>query len=119
MYHGARLLSARLNEFLIKQKIQNTDIQDALLIIPALANIMPHNDFREGIPRQTKGFVFSDRFLFSFQRISGLDVGFSSSARCDKVNFPGNLNGLTVTVEDDGGNIVALDVERSSREIEG
>ena len=30
-----------------------------------------------------------------------------------------NLNGLTVTVEDDGSRIVALDVERSSREIEG
>ena len=84
-----------LNEFLIKQKIQNADIQDTFFIIPALANIMTHNDFRKGISRQTKRSVFSDCFLFSFQRISGLDVGFSSSARCDKVNLPGNLNGLT------------------------
>ena len=73
LYTAFYWLSARFNEFLIKQKIQNTDIQDALLIIPALTNIMPHNDFREEISRPTKKFVFSDRFLFSFQRISGLD----------------------------------------------
>jgi len=43
------LLSVQLNKFLIKQKIQNADVQDALLIIPAFTNIMLHNHFREGI----------------------------------------------------------------------
>jgi len=84
-----------LNDIRIKKEIQDTDIQDALFIIPALANIMPYNDFREEISRQTKRFVFSGCFLFSFQRVSRLDVGFSSSARCDKINLPGDLNGPT------------------------
>ena len=43
-----------LNQFRIQQKINQTDIQHAVVVVPAFADILADNDFREGIAGQSK-----------------------------------------------------------------
>ena len=43
-----------LNQLRIQQKINQTDVQHAIFIIPAFADVLTDNDFREGVSGQSK-----------------------------------------------------------------
>ena len=62
------------NNTLIQKKIDNPNIQYPVIIIPAFAYIMAHNDLGEGIAGQCKGLVFGFCFSCIVQSIGGLDI---------------------------------------------
>ena len=43
----------------IKKKVQNTDVQNTVIVIPTLADIMTHNNLREGISGKRERSVLS------------------------------------------------------------
>ena len=51
-----------LYKFLIQKEINHIDIQNAVIIIPTLADIVTHDDLRERIAGQREGLIFSDCF---------------------------------------------------------
>ncbi len=77
-----------LDEAVIKQEVDDADIEDAVVIIPTLADVMMHNNLREGIAGQRKGFVFCNRLFLRSQRIGRLNVGLLTTGGCDEVDFP-------------------------------
>lgn len=75
----------------IQQKIYDADIQNAVIIIPALADIMPYNELREGISGQGEGLVLCNGFFRGSQRVGRLDIGFLASGVRNKVYLPRHL----------------------------
>ena len=59
----------------IQQKVDDANIEDAVVIIPTLTNVMTHDDLREGITGQREGFVFRDCLFLCSQSVGGLNVG--------------------------------------------
>ena len=44
---------------IIKQKINNTNIQDTLVVIPTLMNVVANDYFRKRVTCQLKRFIFN------------------------------------------------------------
>ena len=89
----------------VQQEINDTDIENAVVIIPALADVVAHDDFREGIAGQRKRLVFGDGLFLRSQRISGLNVGLFAAGGRNEVDFPCNRRdssfGIFFTALDD------------------
>ena len=83
------------NKCVVQQKVDDADIEDAVLIIPAFTNIMAHNDLREGIAGQCERLVFGDCLFLRSQSIGRLNIGLFAAGGCNEVNFPCNLSGLS------------------------
>ena len=86
------------NKRVVQQKVDDADIEDAVLIIPTLTNIMAHNDLREGITGQCERLVFGDRLFLRSQSIGRLNIGLFAAGGCNEVNFPCNLSGLSLGI---------------------
>ena len=79
----------------IQQEVDDADIENAIVIIPALANVMTHDDFRERIAGQRKRLVFGDCVFLRSQRIGRLNVGLLTARGCNEVDFPRNRRDLS------------------------
>ena len=79
----------------IQQEVDDADIENAIVIIPALANVMTHDDFRERIAGQRKRLVFGDCLFLRSQRIGRLNVGLLTARGCNEVDFPRNRRDLS------------------------
>ena len=71
------------------------DIENAVIIIPTLADVMTHDDFRERIAGQRKGLILGDRLFLRSQRIGRLNVGLLAAGGCNEVDFPRNRRDLS------------------------
>ena len=76
----------------IQKEIQHADIQHTVIIVPPLADIVPDDDFGEGVAGQSEGPVLDLRLLLIRQGVGGLDIDFLATDGRHKVDFPGYLN---------------------------
>ena len=79
----------------IQQEVDDADIENAVVIIPTLANVMTHDDLREGIAGQREGLVFGDCLFLCSQCVGGLNIGLLAAGGCNEVNFPRNRRDLS------------------------
>ena len=49
----------------IKQEVDDADIENAIVIIPTLTNVMTHDDLRERITGQRKRLILGARLFLS------------------------------------------------------
>ena len=79
----------------IQQKVDDANIEDAVVIIPTLTNVMTHDDLRERITGQRKRLILGDRLFLRSQRVGRLNIGFLAAGGCNEVNFPRNWRDLS------------------------
>ena len=79
-----------LDKRVIQQEVDDADIEDAVVIIPTLANVMTHDNLREGIAGQREGLILGDCLFLRSKRISRLNVGLLTAGGCNEVDFPRN-----------------------------
>ena len=84
------LALADLDKRVIKQEVDDADIENAVVIIPTLANVMTHDNLRERIAGQRKRLILGDCLFLSSKRIGRLNVGLFAAGGCNKVDFPRN-----------------------------
>ena len=73
---------------IIQQEVDDADIENAVFVIPTLANVMTHDDLREGIAGQRKRLVFGDRLFLRSKRIGRLNICLLAAGGRNEVNFP-------------------------------
>ena len=82
----------------IQQKVDDADIEDAVVIIPALANVMAYDNLWEGITGKGERLVLGDCLFLCSQSVGGLNVGFLATGGCNEVDFPCNLSNLPLGI---------------------
>lgn len=80
----------RSNNGFIQQEVDDTNVENAVVIVPAFSDVVTDNDFREEISGQCKWPEFLNSFILCRKRIGRLNVCFSSSGISDKVNLSGD-----------------------------
>lgn len=60
-----------LDKRVIQQEVDDADIEDAIVIIPTFANVITHNDLREGITGQRERLVLGDCLFLRSQSVGG------------------------------------------------
>ena len=99
------LALADLDKRVIEQEVDDADIENAVVIIPTLANVMTHDDLRERIAGQREGLILGDRLFLCSQCVGRLNVGLLAAGGCNEVNFPRNRSDLSfdiflITIDD-------------------
>ena len=83
---------------IVQQKVNDADVQNAGIIIPAFANVMPDHDFWKRVSGQTEWLIFRDRFFLRFQCVGGLNIGLFAATGGNEIDLAGNLCQLTGSV---------------------
>ena len=99
-----------LDKLLIQKEINHIDIQNAVIIIPTLADIVTHNDLRERIAGQREGLILGDCLFLCSQCVGGLNVGLLAAGGCNEVDFPRNRSDLSFGIF-----LIAMECTRTIR----
>ena len=78
-----------LKQAIVKEKVDNPNVQNSVIIIPSFPYIMAHDDFGEGIAGQGKWFHFSIGFRWVFHSVGRLNIYLFSASGRNKVNLAG------------------------------
>ena len=84
----AVLLCAGSDKHVIQQEVDNSDIENTVVIIPTLANVMTHDNLRKRIAGQREGLVFGDCLFLGPQCVGGLNVGLLTTGGRNEVDLP-------------------------------
>ena len=76
----------------VQQKVNNADIENAIVIIPTLADVVPHNDLGEGIPGERKRLILCKRLFLRTKCIGRLNINLLAAGMGNKVDLPCHLS---------------------------
>ena len=74
----------------------NRDIEDAVIIIPTLADVVADNDLRERITSQCEWLVLGNCLFLCSQSVGRLNVGLFAARDRNKVDFSCNRRDLSL-----------------------
>ena len=57
------MLALPLYDRVVQQEVDDADIENAIVIIPTLADVVPHNDLGEGISGERKRLILCKRLF--------------------------------------------------------
>ena len=80
---------------IIQQEVDDADIENAVIVIPTLADVMTHDDLRERIAGQRERLIFSDCLFLCPQCVGGLNIGLLTAGGRNEVNFPCDRSDLS------------------------
>ena len=76
------------DECVVQQEVDNADIENAVVVIPTLADIVTHNDLRKRVTGERKGLILGDGLFLGSQRIGRLNISLLAAGSGNEVDLP-------------------------------